>query len=354
MSSTSRWLAEQLRTEAVKLDLAEKAADLMQACSNGHELPELVDVLAGMYRDVLEADPATQRHAQATADILTSMVEVANQPEGARVITGIPTFDDVTRGISLGEVLTIVARPRVGKSALGTQIALNAAMRADRVVFFSLEMPREQAISRLIQQACGVDDKTIETWAKAGWSVLTGRQQAFVEALKTAVIVIDRGRSGIEQLDAGITQAAAILKRAPRLAIVDYLGLIRGSNRNLKTYERVSETARELKDFAKKHKIALVVLCQAGRDEDRKRSEGAGPLGLDSARDSGVVEEATDFLLTMWRPELDSNLSRLEKQERKEIIEASLVKNRRGEEPGFKMRIDRKSTEVTELAREVE
>jgi len=328
--------------------MAIKALELAAACSNGHELPQLVEAASKLYREALEADPDSRRRVQETGAVMIEMGEAARQPTGVRILTGIPTLDRVTRGVSEGEVFTIVARPQVGKSALATQIALNAACRSERVVFFSLEMPREQTVGRLLQQATGVDDETVETWARCNWKGLTPRQVAATEAIKERIVVVDRGRSGMEQLEASMIEATAVLKGAPRLAVVDYLGLLSTGARNIPLYQRVSEAALEVKSFAKRHRVALVLLSQAGRDQDQDRSEGAGRLGLDSARDSGQVEEAADFLLTMWRPEL---ASKSKDPEMRNIIEASLVKNRRcGKRPPIRLRLNPISTAIDELA----
>lgn len=347
--SSARWWAEQQRAQTIKRELAGKAQDLAQACQNGHELPELLETLAGIYREALAADPASRQRVRDTAGVMAEMSEAARRPEGARILTGIPTIDYVTRGIAEGEVFTVIARPQVGKSALATQMTLNAAQRSERCVFFSLEMPREQTVARLVQQATGVDTDTVDGWAKGEWKDLAPRQVAAISAIQERIVVIDRGRSGIEHLDGSMTEAEAVLKGRPRLAVIDYLGLLSvGQNSKVPLYQRVSEAAIEVKSFAKRHHCAVILLSQAGRDVDSKRSEGAAPLGLDSARDSGVVEEAGDCLLTMWRPEL----ARPESEE-DGIIEAHLVKNRRrSKRPRFSMRLDLVSTAIGELVRE--
>ena len=121
--SSARWWAEQQRAQTIKRELAAQAHDLAAACQNGHELPELMDTLAGMYREALAADPAARRRVRDTAGVMAEISESARRPEGARILTGLPTLDWVTKGIAEGEVLTIIARPQVGKSALATQIA---------------------------------------------------------------------------------------------------------------------------------------------------------------------------------------------------------------------------------------
>ena len=94
-------------------------------------------------------------------------------------------------------------------------------------------------------------------------------------------------------------------------------------------YEQTSRTARELKTFAKRHQVALVVLCQV----DREGGNGGVPVTLRMARDSGVVEESADYLLGLWRPELAEGLSKTERLAFRGQFVIRVLKNRSGPAP---------------------
>jgi len=109
------------------------------------------------------------------------------------------------------------------------------------------------------------------------------------------------------------------------LVIVDYLGLI-GHRRPGSTYEQVSLVARELKNFAKKHRVALVVLCQV----DREGGTGGEPITLKMGRDSGAIEEAADYVLGIWRPELRDGIDKKERAALRGEFKVRVLKNRSG------------------------
>jgi replicative DNA helicase len=163
---------------------------------------------------------------------------------------------------------------------------------------------------------------------------------------------VDVGKSAVAELDGAVTEGTAILGRPPRLIVVDYLGLLGSGSKNLPLYQRVSEAAVDVKSFAKRHAAAVVLLSQAGRDVDRKRSAGAAELGLDAARDSGQVEEAADFLVTLWRPELDPDLQPEGRREVAGQLMGALVKNRRGPRPPFRLAFDVQTLRINDWPEE--
>ena len=109
--------------------------------------------------------------------------------------------------------------------------------------------------------------------------------------------------------------------------VVDYLGLI-GGDRKLSTYDRVSTHARELQALAKRHDVALLILGQVNRAEG---GDGSKELSLAAARDSGVVEEAADVVIGMWRPDRQTGLDPAERIRRRDEIRLRMLKNRHGE-----------------------
>jgi len=91
----------------------------------------------------------------------------------------------------------------------------------------------------------------------------------------------------------------------------------------------MSQAARELKNIAKRHRVALVTLCQV----DREGASGGEPITLRMARDSGVIEEAADYLLGIWRPELREGLEREQRRELRGQFKLRVLKNRHGPAP---------------------
>src|SRR5262249_6548642 len=143
------------------------------------------------------------------------------------------------------------------------------------------------------------------------------------------VVLVERPCQ-IDTLDALVEEArSSDLWVGPlRLVVVDHVGMI-GSARRATPYEQVSEIARELKRIAKRHNVALLSLCQVGRGGE----SGGEPVMLRSARDSGVIEEAADYLIGLWRPELKEGLTREQREEKRGDLMACVLKNRSGPAP---------------------
>jgi len=347
-SSNVEHYARIVKDKAIRRGIMSRALELAHSCKNGHTTPELTAAGANLFRESLAADPAAVQRVRPTAEVAAEYSEAVARGRGRKVWTGLGPLDTATAGVAPGEVLTIVARPQVGKSAIASQLIVNAHRDGEPAAFMSLEMPREQAFERLVMQLLGLSRARVEGAASGGWAGLRPEQRTALDALAGDVVIIDRGKSGIAELDAGMVEASAVLRRSPRLVVVDYLGLMGAGARNLPLYQRVSEAAVDIKSFAKRHQAAVILLSQAGRELDRKRSEGAAELGLDAARDSGQVEECADFLLTMWRPELESGLSTEARREVAGQLMGAVVKNRRGPRPLFRLLFDAETLRVSD------
>lgn len=216
-----------------------------------------------------------------------------------------PKISDRIGGMRPGDLGIVLARSGIGKSFLGHSIAHEVALGKEmKAAFFSMEMSAELMISRSLQMATGWGDKVLEDMVmddddetiKYRLNEYEGR---FLVSYKSAMKLPD-------------IQTALLADPEIGFAVIDYLGLIQSSGRSL--YESVSVVARALKGVAKETHTAIMCLCQT------RRIDKFTPVTLEMGRDSGVIEEGTDYLLGMWRdcPE-------------NKIIVVELLKNRRGE-----------------------
>jgi replicative DNA helicase len=114
--------------------------------------------------------------------------------------------------------------------------------------------------------------------------------------------------------------------RAIRAITIDHLGLI-GGDRKLATYDRVSLQVREIKELAKAHNLAVILAIQVNREAG---GDGSKELHLGSARDSGVVEEAMDYLIGMRRFDRSEALAQVERDRYKDVLFLKVIKSRHG------------------------
>jgi replicative DNA helicase len=141
------------------------------------------------------------------------------------------------------------------------------------------------------------------------------------------VVTVDQPCT-IDQLDALIEGArkADFWAEPLRLVVVDYMGLVGQPRRQLSPYEHVSYVARELKNLAKRHRVGVVTLCQVNREGE----SGGEPITLTMARETGVIEEAADYVLGLWRPELKDGLTKEQRQELRGQFKVRVLKSRNG------------------------
>jgi len=344
------WNHLRVKDASQRRRVAKEAEALMKAACNGHTPAEIVEAGTRLFREVLSADPEARRRCRPVDELLGDYAAGLGENKLRKLRTGLWSLDQAMDGIAPGEVLTVVARPQVGKSAIAGQIIVNCALEGVPSGFFSLEMPREQALERLLQTAWGLTRHQVENLARSGFKDLTPHQFTALESLGKNVAIVDRGKSNVADLEASFEEAVGTLGKPPRLAVVDYLGLMGSGAKNLPLYQRVSEAAVDLKSFSKRHHVTLVLLSQAGRDQDEGCSEGWKELGLDAARDSGQVEEAADFLVTLWRPELQKGLSAASLADVRGDLEGRLCKNRRGPRPYLHFHLDEARQRITDVA----
>lgn len=221
-------------------------------------------------------------------------------------IRGIPTglrdLDKLLAGLQRSDLVVVAARPSMGKTALMLNIALDIATKTKHgsVLYFSLEMSKEQLVDRLLAAEAKVD----------AWKLRTGeglndndfeRLSAAMGELAEAPIYID-DTSGITVSDLR-TKARRLHHQHPLAAIfVDYLQLMSGGSRFASMANRVqeiSEISRNLKILARELNVPVVAASQLSRSVESRNP----PIPqLADLRESGAIEQDADIVAFIYRP----------------------------------------------------
>jgi replicative DNA helicase len=244
---------------------------------------------------------------------------------GQRITLGLPALDETLGGIRAGEVCGLMGRPGIGKTVLLCHIAQAVSESVGHVIF-SLEMPGAQIVGRLKQRLYNVGRYELEEKSRAD----ALNPEPYRRAFQNLVIVDTPGLS-VAEMGRRLRQIAqGPLRGIPiGLVTIDHLGLV-GGDRSLSTYDRVSAQSRDIKELAKRAGCAVLLAVQVSREAG---GDGSRELGLGSARDSGVIEEAMDYLVGIRRLDRSLTLSPFERDKYKDIIFAKVIKNRHGD-PG--------------------
>ena len=290
-----------------------------------------------------DVEEITPDHIKTPPDLFEAYQAYIEKLKSGKVTLGWPQVDARLRGIAPGEVLTLMAKSGVGKTAALQNILRHIALSQDATTLFcSLEQPAAQVLERYAQMATERAGEQIEKdWDNAD-------QRDLIEASVLKDLTHDRtltcSLSGLKlhQLDQALDAAQTKVGRPPNVLAIDYLGLLDTTDLDKNLYGQISRAARELKNLAKRRDIAVICLCQVSRANGE---DGSKPLNIYSARESGAIEESADFLLGLYRPDL---------QGEDQTITVQILKNRKGQHGiEFSYNFDKKSLRVIQPKLEV-
>ncbi|MDR0530782.1 MAG: replicative DNA helicase [Oscillospiraceae bacterium] len=221
----------------------------------------------------------------------------AEQYKGFR--TGFSELDQCLTGLNRSDLVLIGARPAMGKTSVALRLARQVAGQGRRVLFFTLEMTKEQVAQRVLSMEARVP----------GYKMRTGDYSA-EEFTAIANAVGDLNDCELWFDDTSAITVPEIKARTRRLkgvdcVFIDYLGLIQGAKRSENRVQEVSEITRSLKMMAKDLNIPVVCCAQLSR-----ASEGRGKSHrpqLSDLRESGSIEQDADVVLMLYREEYYKN-----------------------------------------------
>ena len=239
-------------------------------------------------------------------------------PEPPALSTGWPDLDRImSGGFRPGTVTVIGARPAVGKTLVGANIAAAAALAGHGGLFVSLEMTKDELTDRIISNLASVDLEklTRHQLSQHDWRAV---EDATDKLRGMPLAVIDEPYLSIT----GIRAHARDRTRTARglsLLVVDYLGLVRPADAKRDRREQVDAISRGLKLLAKELHIPVVALHQLNRQSEMRANKRPA---LSDLRESGAVEQDAD---TVWLLHRDPD-----EEERRFELEVIVAKNRQG------------------------
>ncbi len=236
--------------------------------------------------------------------------------------TGLKDVDRAISGLNDSDLILLAARPGMGKTSFALNVLLEAGKHTGKsVVFFSLEMSREQLATRLLSNEAFVDNKKLVTgrlseddWDKLALATLS---------LNQSNILIDDNPS------LSVADMNAICRREENLGlvIIDYLQLMTSATGRGKGGENrqqvVSDISRSLKIMAKELNVPVMCLSQLSRGPESRTDKR--PM-LSDLRESGAIEQDADIVMFLYRDDYYNPDT-----EDRNIAECLIAKNRHGE-----------------------
>ncbi len=233
--------------------------------------------------------------------------------------TGFSDLDSLLTGLHGGELIVVGARPSMGKTSFGLNIAMQAARQGLSVAIFSLEMPREQLVMRLLCSDARVDLQAVRhgSLRDEDWLSLSRA----LGPLAASQIYID-DTSGLTPTMLRSRCRRLKMERKLDLIVVDYLQLMTTGGRAENRQNEVSEISRNLKGIAKELNVPLVALAQLSRAGAQRADKR--PI-LSDLRESGAIEQDADVIMFLHREDYYNPDT-----EEKNIAEVIVSKQRNG------------------------
>ncbi len=238
--------------------------------------------------------------------------------------TGLRDLDKFISGLNNSDLMLLAARPGMGKTSMALNIALNVAKKYPKktVAFFSLEMSKQQLVTRLISNESFVDNKKLvtgrldpEDWSKIGLASTVLNQ--------TDLRVDDNPSLTVAEMNAKCRRLENL-----GLVIIDYLQLMTAAGGPVKyggenRQQVVSDISRSLKIMAKELNVPVVCLSQLSRANESRQDKR--PM-LSDLRESGAIEQDADEVLFLYREDYYNK-----ETEKQNVAECIVAKNRHGE-----------------------
>jgi replicative DNA helicase len=227
-------------------------------------------------------------------------IEELHKNKGALrgIRTGYRDLDRMTAGLQRSDLIVLASRPAMGKTTLVTNLAYNVAtIEKKSVLFFSLEMSKEQLVDRMLADASGVDS----------WNIRTGNltdddfaklSEAMGEMAEAPIYIDDT--PGLSVLEMRTKSRRVAHEHQLGLIIVDYLQLMQAAgNHGGNRVQEVSEISRGLKLIARELDVPLIALSQLSRSVESRTP----PIPqLSDLRESGSIEQDADIVTFIYRP----------------------------------------------------
>jgi replicative DNA helicase len=294
------YYAEIVRQRAVLRRLIEAGTRILQTAYDG--AGEADDIVNRAQAEIFEISSGKRGEDYVPlADILEGAIAeieaIANHDgDMVGVPTGLRDLDTLTQGLHAGQLVILAARPAIGKSTLGLDIARAAAVKHGLTsVIFSLEMSRNEIMMRLLSAEGSIQLHNIRSgrMGAADWQKVAQRQ----DALRDAPLFID------DSPNMTMTEIRAKCRRLKqqhdlRLVVVDYMQLMTSGKRVESRQQEVSEFSRALKLLAKELEVPVIAISQLNRGPEQRTDKK--PM-LADLRESGSLEQDADVVVLIHR-----------------------------------------------------
>ena len=288
-----------------------------------HSNETAVDIIDFAQSEVLTLDEEQESNVKTVTELLPGFIDelearFQNDGELSGLSTGFTDLDKITTGLHDGELIIIAGRPSSGKTSISSNIARYIALGGKSTLFFSLEMPAKQIITREVAAIGGIELNRIRSGNMEETDF--SRVASAMSQLNNQHFLID-DRSGLTVNQIRSTSRRTKKQHGLDLIVVDYLQLMDGKGDN--RTQQIEMISRGLKGLAKELNVPVIALSQLNRSLEQRTNKR--PM-MSDLRDSGAIEQDADLILFVYRDEVYN-----EDSPDKGTAEIIIAKQRNGE-----------------------
>jgi len=269
-----------------------------------------------------------------------------SEDQFAGLSTGFSQLNEVIGGLNKADLILLGARPSVGKTMVALNIARNVAGLGKKVVFFCLEMTKQQLAQRVLTAESMVDFSRMHSPGRfddKDW----GRLGDATAALRNVGLYFD------DSSNITVSEIKAKVRRMKNVdcVFVDYLGLLASDQKTENRVQEVSRMSRALKLMAKDLSIPVFVCAQLSRATEHG-GKSRRPV-LADLRESGSLEQDADIVMMLFEQKYDPESADMpDMEEDMEVLEIIVAKNRHGGTRTLKFHRDGKHMRITQIAQD--
>ena len=314
-----------IRDKALLRSMAKAAGDIAAMVQEG--VGTAGDLLSAAEQKIYAIRQGRGSQEMATVgavlnDVMEQLAKLTAGSEPPGLSTGLSAVDRKINGLNKSDLLLLAARPGMGKTSMALNVALSAAKASGKTVaIFSLEMSKEQLVTRLLANEGLIENTRLATGnlRESDWEKIA---QAASVLNQTNIRIDDNPLLTVADMNAKCRRLENL-----GLVVIDYLQLMpsaggkgySGENRQ----QAVADISRMLKIMAKELQVPVLCLSQLSRANEKR--EDKRPM-LSDLRESGAIEQDADIVMFLYRDDYYN-----EDSEKRNIAECIVAKNRHGE-----------------------
>jgi replicative DNA helicase len=307
-AANAGYYAKIIRERAIMRRLVEAGTKIVQlGYTDEGEVDDAVDQAQAEVFAVTErreSDDYVQL-SQLMPEAYDEIEKIASGVTGQGVKTGFKDLDALTNGFHPGNMIVLAARPAVGKSTLGLDIARYASIhKRETSVIFSLEMSRSEITMRMLSAEARVPLNNIRSGrlSEEEWARMARRMGEISDA---PMFIDDSPNLSLMEIRA---KSRRLKQRHDlKLIVIDYLQLMTSGKRVENRQQEVSEFSRQLKLLAKELNVPVVAISQLNRSPEQRSDKK--PM-LSDLRESGSIEQDADLVILLHREDLYDSQNR--------------------------------------------